>query len=84
MEKKSDWDDSIPHQLLAQWNVWKQDLENITKILLNRWFGFLKENNNDVDLHVFCDTSTIVYGAVAKHISIGKSKPVCSFVMSKS
>ena len=35
-EKKIDWDETIPHQLLAQWNAWKQDLENITKILLNR------------------------------------------------
>ena len=85
-EKKIDWDETIPHQLLAQWNAWKQDLENITKILLNRWFGFHKENDNDVELYVFCDGSTIAYGAVAylKRISIDKSKPVCSFVMSKS
>ena len=34
---KIDWDKTIPHQLLAQWNAWKQDLENITKISLNRW-----------------------------------------------
>ena len=83
--KKVDWDETIPHQLLAQWNAWKQDLENITKILLKRWFGFHKENDNDVELHVLCDASTIAYGAVAylKWISIGKSKPVCSFVMSK-
>ena len=85
-KKKIDWDETIPHQLLAQWNAWKQDLENITKISLNRWFGFHKENDNDVELHVFCDGSTIAYGAVAylKRISIDKSKPVCSFVMSKS
>ena len=85
-KKKIDWDETIPHQLLAQWNAQKQDLENITKILLNRWFGFHKENDNDVELHVFCDGSTIAYGAVAylKRISIDKSKPVCSFVMSKS
>ena len=27
---KIDWDETIPHQLLAQRNAWKQDLENIT------------------------------------------------------
>ena len=51
---KTDMDDTIPHQLPAQWNTWKQDLENITK-MLNNEFGFHKENNNDVELHVFCD-----------------------------
>ena len=50
--------------LLAQWNTWKQDLENITTISLNRWFCFHKENDNDVELHVFCDAATITIGAV--------------------
>ena len=55
-----------------------------TKILLNEWLAFHKESNNDVELHVFCDASTIAYGAVAylKCISIDKNKPVWSFVMS--
>ena len=83
---KIDREETIPHQLLSQWNAWKQDLERITKILLNRRFGFYKENDNEVELHVFCGAPTIVYGAVAylKWISIDKDKPVCSFVMSKS
>ena len=43
-------------------------------MLLNRWFGFHKENNNGIELHVFCDASAITYGAVAylKCISIDK------------
>ena len=64
-KNKIDWDETIPHQLLPHWNEWKQDLQNITKISLNRWFGFHKENDNDVELHVICDVSTIAYGAAA-------------------
>ena len=83
---KNDWDETIPHQLLAQWNTWKQNINSITKISLNTQLGFHKENNNNVELYVFSDASTIAYGAVAylKCISIDKNKPVCSFVMSKS
>ena len=60
--------------------------EHHNKISLNWWFGFYKENDDGIELHVFCDASTIAYGAVAylKCISIDKCKPVCSFVMSKS
>ena len=58
---------------------------------LNIWFGFHKENDNDVELwirknDVFCDAYTTACGAVAylKCISIDKSKRVCfSFVMFK-
>ena len=64
-KKKIDWNETIPHELLAQWNAWKQDLENITKISLNRWLSFHREDDNNVELHVFCDASTIAYGAVA-------------------
>ena len=82
-KKKIDWDKAIPHQLLTESNAWKYDLENITKISLNRWFGFHKENGNDIELHVFCDTSTS-FVAYLKCIGIDKNKPVFSFVMSKS
>ena len=81
-KKKIDWDKAIPHQLLTQSNAWKYDLENITKISLNRWFGFHKENGNDIELYVFCDTSTS-FVAYLKCIGIDKNKPVSSFVISK-
>ena len=53
-KNKIDWCQTIPHQLLAQWNAWKQDLENITKILLNRWFGFHKEKHRIKPLSSIC------------------------------
>ena len=47
------------------------------------WFS---KKNVDVELDVFCDASSVAYGAVTylKCISIDKNKIVCSFVMPKS
>ena len=42
-KNKIDWDETITYPLLAQWNAWKKDLENITKISLHMvWFSLRK------------------------------------------
>ena len=84
-KEKIEWDETIPPEQLKQWESWKNNLKNITSITLNRWFGFNSLTNNNIELNIFCDASTIAYGAVAYLKSIDdNSKPTSSFVIAKS
>lgn len=58
----SDWDDPITGKVKREWELFNEDLINIQKITINRWFGIKPKQT--IQLHGFCDASTKGYGAV--------------------
>ena len=85
-KEKIDWDENIPQNLEQRWELWKQEMNNISTISIPRWFGFDKTNSNTIELNVFSDASKIAYGAVAylKCIEQNQDQNRICFLLSKS
>ncbi|XP_064464262.1 uncharacterized protein LOC135375501 [Ornithodoros turicata] len=61
-QQRFTWDQPIPADLQESWERWYEDLQYLTEIKFNRYYGMWPKN---VPLHVFCDASYNAYGAVA-------------------
>ena len=59
--------------------------KNVSKVEIARVHHPISYTASDIELHVFCDASEKVYGAVAYLKSqFMKNKPHCPFVMAKN
>ena len=77
------WDKELPGNFKENWIKWLNELQNLTPLEIPRQYF----NNvcNEVQLHVFCDSSQLAYGAVAYlRETTPNSGTTCTFVMSKS
>ena len=45
--------------------IWKNSLDNIEKIEIPCWYGFIPNPENLIELHIFADSFSKVYGAVS-------------------
>lgn len=59
------WDEYLPEQYKQQWFKWFEEINDLKDIEIPR--RYLSQTNNyaQVQLHIFCDSSTQAYGAVA-------------------
>lgn len=86
-ERKSlNWDDVLPELLHEQWKKFLIDLPNIEHIAIPRWIHFSPNRVQSLQLHTFCDGSTLAYAAnvyiriqytdssIHTHLLIAKSK----------
>ena len=82
---KVDWNGKITKSQCKQWEKWKGELVNLKGVTIPRCHhpsGYL---DKDIQLHVFCGTSELAYGAVAYlKFEFELEKPHCSIVMSKN
>ena len=83
-KRKLDWDEELPPDLKHRWNDWKATLHELTSIEIPRWYGFNFPEESALELHVFADTSSCAYGAVAYLRFQSNSELKCSFVIGKS
>ena len=83
-KEKIGWDEKIPDNLYKRWELWKQEMSNISTISIPRWFGFDKKENNQIELHMFCDASKIAYGAVAYLKCTEQNQNHVTFLLAKS
>lgn len=73
-------DDSANHK--ENWTKWLHELEKLTSLVIPR--HYFKSIINNVQLHVFCDSSMLAYGAVA-YLRYGIPEGTkCTFLMSKN
>ena len=54
-----DWDDPLPEVILHSWRSWKCGLKDALAVKIPRWYGFHRQDAQDLQLHVFCDASEI-------------------------
>lgn len=57
---KLTWDDEIPTPLKTRWITFRSELHKLQDIKVQRW---IPNNINQIELHGFCDSSRLAYGA---------------------
>lgn len=60
---KLKWDDKIPKEMSIEWNQYRLNLRELSKIKIKRWVS-IQPNNLSRELHGFCDASKQAYAAV--------------------
>nr|XP_036677350.1 uncharacterized protein LOC118878459 isoform X2 [Drosophila suzukii] len=60
-----DWDDPLPDQLAERWRQLIQELPDIEEIHIPRWLGLDLRHVSTLQLHMFCDGSSMAYAACA-------------------
>jgi Pao retrotransposon peptidase/Putative peptidase (DUF1758) len=56
-----DWDSSLPEDIESEWHALRNEVEVLESLQLPRWFNCCTAEN--IELHAFCDASTMAYGA---------------------
>ena len=54
--------DAIPHNILKSYELWRQELEFIECINVNKWLGLNRDDPPHTELHVYSDASNCAYG----------------------
>lgn len=83
---KVGWDEPLPEELRTQWELWLQDLQNLSNVKIKRCY--IPERFTDVkkyELHHFSDASVTGYGECSYLRAVSASGEVhCSLVMGKA
>jgi len=56
------WEEILHHCIGARWHAWIISLPLLSRIHISCWMGI--SNGHDTQMHVFCDASERVYGAI--------------------
>ncbi len=83
---KVTWDEPLPLELSVQWEIWLQDLRNLSNVRIRRCY--IPDNFKDVkqyELHHFSDASVIGYGECTYLRAVDvKGEVHCTLVMGKA
>lgn len=64
-ELNLDWDDRLPDDLITAVNEWKDSIQGLNKVKIDRWTSILGYEDCLTDLAVFSDSSAEGYGVCA-------------------
>ena len=78
------WDDPIPVKYKNRWQSWVQQLEEVKTVQIPRCYSPNGLTKDDVQLHLFCDSSSKAYAVAAYFRSEVDGKVTVSFVAAKS
>ncbi|XP_035211551.1 uncharacterized protein LOC118185757 isoform X1 [Stegodyphus dumicola] len=83
-ERACDWDEELPEDLQQKWITWCKEIEKLIDVTIPR-YCFLDCENEQSEVHVFCDASPSAYGTVVyfRYCENNGNYRV-SFIMSKS
>lgn len=56
------WDQTLPHELLVEWQIFRNKLSQLASFKVPRWLGMAKAKT--ISLHGYCDASSKAYAAV--------------------
>ncbi|XP_076660974.1 uncharacterized protein LOC143364585 [Halictus rubicundus] len=77
------WDESVPQSIHSEWTQFTQQLELLRAVAFHR--RVLTDQPRNIEIHGFCDASTIGYGACLYVRSTGKDGIVqCHLLCAKS
>lgn len=57
-----DWDQQLPEQLFTQWQSLRDNIQLMRELRVPRWMGI--QNDSEIELHGFADSSELAYAAV--------------------
>ncbi|GBN56721.1 hypothetical protein AVEN_162907-1 [Araneus ventricosus] len=85
-ERGVDWDSKLPDDLRIKWEKWCCETGCLSDVRINRcYFSNWDRDAGGIEMHIFCDSSQVAYGAVAYFRSETTSGEVgVYFVMAKS
>ena len=78
----TNWDKNIEDSLKEKWCKWLNKLQHMIQLAIPR--QYIKESIDNIQLHIFCDSSQLAYGAVAYIRCETSNGKKCAFLMSKS
>lgn len=79
-----DWDSELPEDLKIRWNNWCSEIKHLKDFVVARnYFSYGNGENGEVQVHIFCDASSVAYGAVAYFRYFCENKIFTSFIMAK-
>jgi hypothetical protein len=79
-----DWDYELSGKLLVEWETYRQDLKQISKVQINRWIGYTS-HIAAVELHGFSDASITAYaGAVYLVVEASNGDRCVNLIMAKT
>ncbi|XP_070529961.1 uncharacterized protein [Cardiocondyla obscurior] len=77
------WDESVSQTIYTEWSEFVKQLQNMRRVTFDR--QILLKEYHDVQIHGFCDASSIGYGACIYTRCVGKDKKIISrLICSKS
>ena len=59
------WDEILPKNVKESWIKWLNELSHLELVEIVIPRPYFKDNVNDIQFHVFCDSSKLAYGTVA-------------------
>ena len=78
----TNWDENIEDSLKEKWCKWLNELQHMIQLAIPR--QYIQESIDNIQLHIFCDSSQLAYGAVAYIRCETSNGTKCAFLMSKS
>ncbi|XP_045036869.1 uncharacterized protein LOC123477554 [Daphnia magna] len=79
-----DWDDQVPEVIQHQWNKWTTNLSQLEAFKIPRALNS-SSDIQDIQLHAFCDASTVGFGSVVYlRVTYRNNIVAVNFVTSKS
>ena len=76
------WDEDVPSEHKDQWLNWISDISNLTSVEIPRPYFLTSISNRQ--LHIFCDSSQLAYGAVAYLRGMSGAEIYTAFTMAKT
>ena len=76
------WDEDLSNEQKEQWLTWIGDISSLTSIEVPR--PYFLTNISEKQLHIFCDSSKLAYGAVAYLRGTSGNKTYTAFLMAKT
>ncbi|GBM74810.1 hypothetical protein AVEN_141729-1 [Araneus ventricosus] len=65
-ERGVDWDSKLPDDLRIKWEKWCCETGYLSDMRINRcYFSNWDKDAGGIEMHIFCDSSQVAYGAVA-------------------
>lgn len=77
---KVDWDEPVPEDVRIEWIDQQKDLHNLNMLKIPRWICYTSECT--LELHGFCDASSLAYGAAVYARVTDPSGRVCVNLLS--
>ncbi|XP_037942574.1 uncharacterized protein LOC119675446 [Teleopsis dalmanni] len=79
------WDDTIPNELVDEWNKWLLLLGGVKNVKIPRcYFATVNKDADSIELHVFVDASEVAYAAVVYLRAKSRNNIDVSLICSKA